>query len=441
MTDTVYGLIRKYRMISPGDHVICALSGGKDSMALLHVLLDLRGRLGFTLSAAHLNHQLRGDESRRDQNFVASHCKALGVPLVTECRDVSLYAKTHGLGLEEAARTLRYEFLSGISPNAKIATAHTADDNLETLLMHLIRGSGLQGLCGIQPVRGNIIRPFLTIERREIDDYLEKNSIPHVEDSTNGEDFCLRNRLRHQVVPLLKQENPALAGSASALCLSLLEEERCLDAEARKHYAALCDDSGLFIPGLLSLPENMQLRVLMGFCESVPRLQRNHLEMAKGLCTAVSPSGRLNLPGGYVLRREYDRLTLNGSTPVPDLRWVQLPLNGTTEFGAFRIAAALGPCPETLKQNEFALSLPRQGVVTLSTRRSGDTIRLSGGTKKLSRFMMDQKIPAHLRDTLPVVRYGEDIAALLPLTVDIRFRPKPGTGSLLLTVTRLEEVK
>ena len=208
MNRKLLDFIRHYHMLSPGDSVICAVSGGRDSMALLHLMLELQDALSVTVSAAHFNHQLRGEESRRDAEFVRQHCKRLGIPVFRGQGDVAAYAKTHGLGTEAAARTLRYEFLASLSPGAKIATAHNAQDNLETMLMHLLRGCSLHGLSGIPPVRGRIIRPLLTYPPEELSDYLTKNHIPHVEDSTNALDDAARNVLRHQVLPVLKQLNP-----------------------------------------------------------------------------------------------------------------------------------------------------------------------------------------------------------------------------------------
>ena len=233
MNRNVLELIKKHQMLSPGDHLVVALSGGRDSMALLHLMLSLREQLSITVSAAHYNHNLRGEESLRDEAFVREYCREHEIPLAVGSGDVSGYAAEHGVGIEEAARLLRYNFL--LSLEGKIATAHNADDNLETLLMHLIRGTGLHGLGGIPPVRDRLIRPLLTVERAAIDAYCLSNHIPYVEDSTNSEDFCLRNRLRHQVLPLLRQENPGIAGDLSRLSLLLRDEDAYLAQEAAKH--------------------------------------------------------------------------------------------------------------------------------------------------------------------------------------------------------------
>lgn len=441
MKDKVLSFIQKHHMLSPGDHVICALSGGRDSVALLHVLLELRRPLAIDVSAAHVNHQLRGMEARRDEEFVVSHCAALGVPLYSARRDVAAYAKAHHLGLEVAARELRYEYLLSLSKTAKIATAHTADDNLETLLIHLVRGCGLSGMTGIPPVRGRIIRPLLLTEHCEIDGYLQGHQIPHVEDSTNNEDFCLRNRLRHQVIPLLKNENSAIALSSSQLCLQLTQEEAYLTAEAEKQLTASRLNAGLSVSVLRTLPEAIALRVLRLYLKPVPELGRIHLTDAYGLCLGSSPSARLSLPGNWTLRREYDLLVLDKPTDSQCPSPVILYPGESCVFGDFQVNCTRCICPKALSDSTIALKLPQDGFVTLRPRQAGDSLTLSGGTKKLSRYMIDQKIPVSIRNKLPVVLCQNTPAALLPLATDKKFRVSPGEDSLILSVKRLEEVK
>lgn len=428
-------------MLAPGDHVICALSGGKDSITLLHVLLELQNSLGITVSAAHLNHMLRGEESLRDQQFVREHCAQWRVPLETKTRDVGAYARERGLGIEEAARTLRYDFLLGISTNAKIATAHTADDNLETMLMHLLRGCSLKGLGGIPPVRDRIIRPMLLVERKQVEEYISAHGLPFVEDSTNREDFCLRNRLRHRVIPLLKEEAPQLAEMTSSLCLGISQEENLLEQEAREKLKAATVSGGLSVSMVLSLPEAMALRVLRGYLEGVPELGRVHLEAALTLCRNSLPSARISLPGGWGLFRVYDLLVLGqeGEKPIP--ADTEISPGEVISFGSYQIRCEASKCPKELPGDTICLRLPQMEKLWLRTRRPGDRISLPGGTKKLSRYLIDEKIPADVRDGLPVLCYGAQIAAVLPLTADKKFRAQPGEDSLMLSLQRMEEVK
>ena len=195
-------------LLPPGSKVLCAVSGGADSMCLLHMLSQ---REDISLVAAHFNHQLRGEEADRDEGFVREVCEQWGIPLSVGRGDVEAFARREKLSIEEAGRTLRYTFLFRTAEEENcglIATAHNAEDNAETLLLHLLRGSGLQGLTGISPRLHQLVRPLLTTSRREIEAYLSEYGVPHMEDSTNSNDSYTRNRVRHQLIPLLEEMNP-----------------------------------------------------------------------------------------------------------------------------------------------------------------------------------------------------------------------------------------
>ena len=199
--NSVLKAIKQFSMLEKSHNVTVALSGGADSVSLLHILYELRDELGITLSAAHLNHMIRGDEALRDENFARQECEKLGIPFFCERADVPKYAKEHRVSTELAAREIRYEFLSNVS-DGLIATAHTASDNIETIIFNLARGTGLKGLCGIPPVRENIIRPLIFCTREEIEAYCSANRLSYVTDSTNLSDDYSRNKIRHTIVPV-----------------------------------------------------------------------------------------------------------------------------------------------------------------------------------------------------------------------------------------------
>ena len=318
MLNKLLCFLRQHQMVQPEDTVICAVSGGADSMALLFAMYLMREKLHIRLEAAHFNHGLRGPESDRDEAFVRQFCDRYEIPLHCERGAVEPGPK----GLEAAAREARYRFLESLS--GKIATAHTADDNAETVLMHLVRGTGLKGLGGITPVRGKVIRPMLTVTRREVLAFLEEYHVTYVTDSTNEEDDFLRNRLRHRVMPLLQQENPRLSENISAMALQLRQDEQALQILAGEELPPVSQ--------LRQLPDALQSRRIAAFLvrSGVKEPERSHIDQARSLVYSDNPSARAQFPGGVRICRDYDRLRLWQEAEV----WqpVALPVPGCVEL-------------------------------------------------------------------------------------------------------------
>lgn len=265
MTDKALATLERYNMLEKGKAVIVALSGGADSVALLHFLAGISDENDLKLSALHLNHQLRGRESGRDQAFVAKLCQSLKIPLTTKQIEVKAFAAEHKLGIEEAGRQLRYELFEDVAApiSAKVATAHTASDNAETMLINLIRGTALRGLAGIPPVRGRFIRPLIACTRREIESYCKQNSLPWMEDSTNRSLDYTRNRVRHRILPLLEGENVRLHKGLTRLSNYLREDADYLDGIAGRELGRLTNPNGEISRELfLSLHPAIRGRVL-----------------------------------------------------------------------------------------------------------------------------------------------------------------------------------
>lgn len=387
MQNRLLKFAREQNLMAPGDTVICAVSGGADSVAMLFALYLLREKLGITLEAAHFNHNLRGEESLRDETFVRELCARYEIPLHVASGEIHPGKK----GLEAAARDARYAFLEGLP--GKIATAHTADDNAETILMHLVRGTGLKGLGGIAPQRGKLIRPMLGITRREVEDFLAEWHLPHVEDSTNETDAFLRNRLRHHVMPLLTAENPRIAENLSQMALRLREDEACLSQLSR--YETLPE-----VETLRTLPSAVRSRMLERFLKEngVREPEDVHIAQAEALVFSDSPSASAAFPGGVTLSRQYGHLTANptGEAFTP----VTLTCPGSAEAAGIRITCE--PAGE-LAQSENLLTVCPVGKISIRPRQTGDKIRLSGGSKSLKKLFIDRKIPAADRERIPVV--------------------------------------
>ncbi len=243
-----------------GDTVTVALSGGADSVALLLVLQQLQTELGFALQAVHIHHGIRGAEADRDAAFCQTLCGQRQIPFQCICVDVPAYAASHKLSAETAARVLRYAALEQAAPHGLIATAHHGDDQAETLLLHLTRGCGLKGLCGIPPKRGRIIRPLLTVTRDDILAFLAEQQQAYVTDSTNLTDTARRNLLRHEVVPLLRQQNPAVTHHLMRTAQLLAEDEACLSRLAEEAFANAYDPCWGGLRLSKELPKPLRMR-------------------------------------------------------------------------------------------------------------------------------------------------------------------------------------
>ena len=387
MQNKLLAFLREQQMLQAGDRVICAVSGGADSVALLFAMYLLRQQLGIQVEAAHFNHHLRGDESDRDEAFVRSFCQDYDIQLHVGGEMVVAGKK----GLEAAARDARYAFLKSLP--GKIATAHTADDNAETVLMHLIRGTGLQGLGGIRPVQGRLIRPMLRITRQEVLAFLEQWNLPHVEDSSNESDAFLRNRIRHHVMPLLYQENPRLAENLSRMAMGLGEDAAYLASLAERETLPDVDQ-------LQSLPPSLRSRMLAQFLRrsGVAEPEQTHIDLVQGLLQSKKPSAWACLPGGVVIRREYNRLT--AQMPQPLLQEIRLTCPGKVNLPGLQIRCEPA---QTLVNTATSFTVCPKGALYLRSRRTGDTIRLPGGSKSLKKLMIDRKIPAADRDSIPVL--------------------------------------
>ena len=402
MQNKLLAFLRQEQMIAPGDTVICAVSGGADSVALLFAFYLLKEKLNIRLEAAHFNHHLRAEESDRDEAFVRKLCDRYDIPLhVGEAMVV-----TGKKGLEAAARDARYGFLRSLP--GKIATAHTADDNAETVLMHLVRGTGLKGLGGITPIHGNVIRPMLTCTRQDVEDFLEEWCVSHIEDSSNGTDAFLRNRIRHHVMPLLAQENPQIAENLSQMALRLRQDAEFLEQQS-------VSDTLPTVAELKAMHSARRSRCLAAFLErsGVKEPEDSHISLAEALVFSDKPSASANFPGGVTIARNYDTLEVRKTEAIPET--VMLPCPGEVCFGDYRVVCT--PAKE-ICQEENAFTVVPVGKVFLRSRQSGDAIRLSGGSKSLKKLFIDRKIPAAQRAYLPVVCDEQGILGVYPIGVD-----------------------
>ncbi|MEA4934428.1 MAG: tRNA lysidine(34) synthetase TilS [Lawsonibacter sp.] len=453
-------LIRDLHLLQPGSTILCAVSGGADSVCLLHSLYHLRPKLGFHLAAAHYNHMLRGDESDQDavfvEQFTALCCGQQrladgsilpAVPLFSGCGDVGAEAKRRGTGLEETARNMRYSFLRQAAKEAGadcIATAHTADDNVETILFHLARGTGLRGMTGIPPVRDDLIRPLLTTTRHEIDAYLSYYGLPHREDHTNSDDVYARNRIRHQVVPVLENLCPGFAARVASTAALLRSDEDCLSAQARaiSQHAVFLEDALSISAALIgTAPDpvaSRAVRQLIGqFNGGDQDCVAAHLEAVVRLCRGSDPSAQTHLPYGMTAHREYQQLILTRDAAVPHLEETFLPLPGETAVGGWCVSCTAETYyGQPQGPYEFWLDLIRTGNgLTLRSRRTGDRLKLPRRPEKtVKKWCIDEKVPARLRPALPVLEWDGQLAAAVGLGPAETFLPRTGTEAWHISI-------
>lgn len=413
-------LCRQYDMLPHGGAVVCALSGGADSVCLLHWLDSLREEYGFRLIAAHYNHRLRGAQSDRDEQFVRNLVAGFPhVELSVGSGDVAAAAAQARQGIEETARHMRYAFLQQVAQDAHahvIATAHNANDNAETFFLNLFRGCGLNGLCAIPPRRGNIVRPLLTVPRHEIDAYLSAHNLPHVEDSSNTDQHYTRNRIRARLLPLLVQLSPGVLEQMTQTITRLrADEEYLLEQTYARFPSAEPVDGGLAVDAaaVAALPSPIAIRGLRLLLEQLTgsgRCSAAHLQGVLDLCRSNDPSAAYSLPGGLIARRVYQRLELmpaaDAIPSTPDIAGVVYGGQPQTPF-SFYVASAQRP--------------------TFRPRRTGDRLTRPGRPgKAVKKLMIDEKIPRHLRDTLPVVECDGHLAGVVGLGPDTAFLPAMG---------------
>jgi tRNA(Ile)-lysidine synthase len=421
-------------MFPAGCRVLCAVSGGADSVALLGALRLLGDEWGLSaLAAAHFNHRLRGAEAEEDERFVRTLCAGWGVALYTGAADVAAEAAARGAGLEETGRALRYAFLERVAAREgfdRIATGHNADDNTETMLLHLARGTGLHGLGGIPPVRGAVVRPLLTCARRDIEIFLDEQRLPHREDASNADERFARNRVRRQVIPALRGINPRLDEAAGGLAARLRADEALLTALAREQLDALREtEAGQAVraKGVSALPRPLSARVfrlLYAEASGGRRLTAAHGEALLALCAGDSPSARLNLPGGLVARRDYEWLRMGPPSEAAPFPLRPLAPGDTAALPWLGVALTCRAVPAAGRSGPDCFYLDPAaltgGALTLRPRQPGDRLALPGkpGGRSLKRLMIDRKIPAPLRDAWPVLADGAGVAGVPGLGAD-----------------------
>lgn len=458
LLDRVRSTISEHALFAPGDKVVIGVSGGADSLALLHALVSLRDELHISLHIAHLNHQLRGAEAQADAEFVARLARDWNLPSTVETRDVAAWAREHRLSLEEAGRQVRYHFLGEVAAQVRaqtIAVAHNADDQVETVLMHFLRGAGLAGLRGMEykvPLAISLVRPLLDVPRREIETYCRENGLTPRWDPSNEDTTFFRNRLRRDVIPYLENLNPNLRQVILRTARVVQDDYDFLQSQVRDAYTWIARKEGGEIVFALApwraLHPSLQRGTLRMAVQELKRDLRDvdwtPVKDARRIALEKETGAQATLPGGLMLTLGYGELTIGDpqlASPLPDLpllhvERVELAVPGVVSLrdSNWQVVTTLSSRLQPADRWSAAFDLDKcQLPLALRRRSAGDRFRPAGmqGHKSLHEFMIDEKIPRAARDRLPLLVAGDRILWVCGWRVDETARVTENTQKVV----------
>ncbi len=450
--------LKTKKMIAPSDGVLVAVSGGVDSSTLLHLFKEIQEEWGLRLHVAHLNHQARGEQSNLDAEFVRDLCRTLDIPCRVKEIDVKAMQKNSGTSFQEVARRARYEFFEEVGAQTgsdKVALGHHADDQVETVLLNLLRGSGLKGLAGIPQVRGAYIRPLSQCLRTEIESYAEKNKIPFREDPTNSSSLYKRNRIRLDLTPYLQKNfNANLKSNILETAQIIRDDDEFIQGVVEKIFPGMIRREGkslavmgaAFLVHPLALQRRLLRRAFFELTGSLSRVSYKHIESVLGLFKNDGRLRRVSLPHGatawsrgadVVLDRDYEIPELNSKAQDSE-EIIELKVPGSTRgpLGRLQFATKVATpdeadsanCSTTCAHFDFDKTGPD---IRIRLFRPGDRFVPLGmsGHKKLKSFFIDQKVPRELRGKIPILTtavgdiiwvYGKRISNLYKVGVETR---------------------
>jgi tRNA(Ile)-lysidine synthase len=456
----VLGFIQEHRLVKKRQTLLVAVSGGQDSVCLLYILQRLQDTLGIKLHVAHLDHQLRDKESGVDARYVSRLAKQLGIPCTNEKGDVRAFQKEHGVSLEEAAREVRYDFLARVASaigTDRVAVGHTLDDHVETLLLHLVRGTGTRGLRGLQPItlrqsparELTIVRPLLEVRRDETAAYCTAFNLKPRQDATNLSLMPLRNRIRLELLPLLKSYNSQVVEALQRTSQIAGDDIAYLENESNRLYRklALREANTIILnrKALLKLSPGMQRYLLRLAIENITGnlkdIEARHIEEI--MQALYKPAGKqISLPYGLYFKIDYDRYLLAPDpaalSPFPLLNAAHpIKIPGKTIIPGWQIlAAVIKPAASINDTDNYTAFLDYNRVgrqLTVRARQRGDRFQPLGmpATKKISQYMLDTKIPQDWRNRIPIVASQDKIVWVAGYRIDDRVKVTSKTKKVL----------
>lgn len=464
--------IEKYNMISEQDCVIVGVSGGADSVCLLFVLCALQETLPFSIVVVHVEHGIRGEESLKDAEFVENLCRKLGVRFVKYSYDIRAAAKVQHISVEEAGRNARYEaFTDALNKNGgtRIAVAHNKNDQAETILWNLTRGTGLRGMGGTKPVRGNIIRPLLGVSRKEIEEYLFEKGITYCTDQTNLSDDYTRNKLRLHVLPYLEKElNHNAVSHIAEAGMHLQKVEAYMEETARREaksciyleekgknqerYQGKLDKKGtmVYIRVNLMLEKPQVIReYLFRHCLELAGcglkdIGSVHIESLENLLW-VQSGREAHLPGGFVAKRSQDSIWIGAERVSQEHTAMELQIPGTYRYSGKRVCFTTEFYEnQNIEEKTYTKWLDYDKIsstICLRSRQSGDyfVVNQDGGKKKLKAYYIDKKIPQEERDNILLLAEGAHVLWIVGYRISEAYKVTRDTKRLLKIQVMEEE--
>ena len=408
--------------------ILAGFSGGADSTAMLYMLSVYGRSTGAKIYAAHINHGIRGAEADRDEQFCRSLCDTLGIELFVLKADVPKIAKDTGESIETAARNVRYEFFENVMRENDIsllATAHNANDNLETMLFNMARGTSLSGMCGIPETRpcegGTVIRPILRMQKSDILSFCNENGLEFVTDSTNADTDYTRNKIRAEIIPALLEINSGAVKNAARLSKTLTADSLCLESMKNMFLEGLSDGCSVETEKLNGSPDAIVNRALLSLYSDISggeSLEAVHVTALRRLSAEEVPHSSVTLPKGIEAVIEDRRLVFRRIVKKQDIEAYSIPLsegNNPISQTNCEIVIVNSQNTKNIYKNSTLLSIDFakiNGSLFARSRLAGDKILMGGMHKSVKKLMCDKKIPLELRSRIPVICDGNGIVAI-----------------------------
>lgn len=451
--DRVLEYMKKFNMVESGDKIVVGVSGGADSLALLHILNKIKDDFSLELAVAHVHHGLRGEDADKDAKFVEGICRDWQIPFYIKKADVRKLASKWGLSEEEAGRKVRYDFFEQILKEIKgqkIALAHHRDDQAETILYNLIRGTGLKGLQGMKPVReGKIIRPLLQVSRQQIEAYCRENNLEYRIDLTNEENIYTRNRIRNVLIPYIQENfNPNFSENLVRMGDIIREEEEFLSHYSnqlfQKWAKALDGEVRIPIDFFISNPKAISRRVIRlaieKLVESMADISFIHTEEVLNIALYSSTGSMVDLPKNLKAKKDYEAIVIfddRKSRDIPSFQYpIAIPGKLYIKELDMEIVCQQVEKPDVLRKGIWCIYIDRdriQGELVVRNRRDGDRFQPFGmkGTKKLKDYFIDRKIPREERGAIPLVVDDRNIIWVVGHQINDQYKVTQNTKNVL----------